>query len=200
MSDPIPPPPFVVTEALSKVYYKGLPSEPPLIATTKPRPFEYPTGPEAYSVLKELRELGDHPLATVWDHGLAKRLCRGLNEMCVNCTSIDAVRVVQVGESSGPAIVWISVKFGALSFEEGSIVAQNCHMSINGHYHVIFPFDKDDNKPYERKNDSKAREDVVVLSTSNFNEKLAAIDYDIRAKRSRSLMPRRGSQVGHGAP
>lgn len=53
--------PFVMTEAISKIYYKGLPSEPPLIATTKPGPFEFPTGPEAYSVLKELRVLGEHP-------------------------------------------------------------------------------------------------------------------------------------------
>ena len=136
MSDPIPPPPFVVTEALSKIYYKDLPSKPPLIATTKPNLFEYPTGPEAYSVLKELRELGDHPLASVWDYGLAERLCRGLNEMCVNWTSIDTVRIVQVGESSDPAIVWIGVEFGTLSFEEGSNVAQYCHMSISSHYHI----------------------------------------------------------------
>ena len=44
MSDPIP---FVVTKALPKVCYKGLLSKPPLIATTKPGPFEGPTGPEA---------------------------------------------------------------------------------------------------------------------------------------------------------
>jgi hypothetical protein len=258
MSDPIPPPPFVVTKALSKVYYKGLPSKPPLIATTKPSPFKDPTGPEAYSVLKELRELGVHPLATVWDHGLAERLCRGLNKMRVNWTSIDAVRIVEVGESSGPAIVWIGVEFGALSFEEGSIVAQSCHKFINSHYHihdfhveiresrvmrqagnrffdpvplsdptftardpytatlgipisakdrpwaegtggfylsggggdkdiylvtarhVVLPLDKNDNKPY----DSKMREDVIVLGTSDFNEKLAAIDYDIRGQES----------------
>ena len=262
VSDTITPPLFVVTEALSKVYYKGLPSRPPLIATTKPSPFEYPTGPEAYSVLKELRELGDHPLATVWDHGLAERLCRDLNKMCVKWTSIDAVRIVQVGESSGPAIVWIGVEFGALSFQEGSRVAQNCHMSINSHYHihdyyveiresrvmrqagnrffdpvplsdptftardpytatlgipistkdrpwaegtggfyvsaggddkdiylvtarhVVLPLYKDDNKPYERKNSSKARKDVIVLGTSGFNKKLVAIDYNIRGQES----------------
>jgi len=137
MSDPSP---FVVTETLSKVYYKGLPSEPPLIATTKPGPFEAPTGPEAYSVLKELRELGDHPLASAWDHGVADRLRRSLNTMRVNWTSIEALRIVEVGESSGPAIVWIGVEFGALSFEEGSVVALKCRTLIDSHdihdYHV----------------------------------------------------------------
>ncbi|KAG8892127.1 hypothetical protein FRB99_002936, partial [Tulasnella sp. 403] len=50
--------------------------------------------------------------------------------------------------------------------------------------HVVLPVDKDDNKEYERTNTSKAREDVVVLGTSGFNEKLAAIDYDIRGQES----------------
>ena len=45
-----------------------------LLATTKPSPFEYPTDPEAYTVFKELSELGNHPLASVWDHGLTKHL------------------------------------------------------------------------------------------------------------------------------
>jgi hypothetical protein len=260
MSDPIP---FVVTEALSKVYYKGLPSEPPLIATTKPGPFKDPTGPEAYSVLKELRELGDHPLASAWDHGLADCLRGGLNTMSVDWTSIEAIRIVQVGESSGPAIVWIGVEFGALSFEEGSVVALKCrtfidnygihdyHVEIRqsrvmrqagnrnrffdpvpfshptftardpytatlgipisakdrpwaegtgGFYlsaggddkdiylvtarHVVLPLDKDDNGEYERMNTSKAREDVVILGTSGFNEKLVAIDYNIKGQES----------------
>jgi hypothetical protein len=260
-SDPTLTPPFVVTKALSKVYYKGLPSQPPLIATTKPGPFEAPTGPEAYSILKELRELGDHPLASAWDHGLADRLRRGLNTMRVNWTSIEALRIAEVGESSSPAIIWIGVEFGALSFEEGSVVAVNCHTFIDsygihdyhveiresrvmrqagnrffdpvplsdltftardpytatlgipisakdrpwaegtgGFYisaggedkgiylvtarHVVLPPDKDHNKEYERKNDSKARADVVVLGTTGFYEKLEAIDYEIRGQES----------------
>src|ERR1700730_14628861 len=135
-----PTPPFVVTEALSKVYYKGLPSQPRLIATTKPGPFQGPTGPEAYSVFKELWELGHHPLADVWDRGLADTLRRGLNEMGVNWTSIDAVRIAEVGESSGPAIIWIGIERGALSFEEGSNVALKCRTFIDTYgthdYHV----------------------------------------------------------------
>ena len=262
--------PFVVTEALSKAYYKGLPSKPPLIATTKPGPFEDPTGPEAYSVLKELRELGDHPLASAWDHGLVDRLCHGLNTMRVNWTSIEALRIVEVGESSGPAIVWIGVEFGALSFEEGSVVALNCrtfidsygvhdyHVEIResrvmrqagnrffdpvplsdptftardpytatlgipisarnrpwaegtgGFYlsagsddkdiylvtarHIVLPLDGDDNKEYKCNNNSKVREDVVVLGTSGFNEKLTAIDYEIKGQEFAITMPRRGA-------
>ena len=81
MLDPVP---FVVTKALSKIYYKGLPSKPHLVATTNPDSYKEPSGPEAYSVLKELRQLGDHPLAGVWDHFLSEDLCHGLNTMGVN--------------------------------------------------------------------------------------------------------------------
>ncbi len=94
-----------------------MPSKPPLIATTKPDPFQEPIGPEAYFVLKGLRELGDHPLASAWDHDLADR-------------SLPA-RL-----SSG----LIGVEFGALSFEEGSVVALHCRKLIGSHnihdYHV----------------------------------------------------------------
>ncbi len=37
-------------------------------------------------------------------------------------------------------------------------------------------------KAYECNNDIMAREDVVSLSTSGFNEKLPTIDYDIRGQ------------------
>lgn len=50
--------------------------------------------------------------------------------------------------------------------------------------HVVLPLDKDDNKEYERKDDGKARADVVILGTSGFNEKLAVIDYVIRGQES----------------
>ncbi|KAH9967650.1 hypothetical protein BGW80DRAFT_1177955 [Lactifluus volemus] len=255
-SDPVPTPPYVVTEAVSKTYYKGLPSEPPLIATTRPGPFEDPTGPEAYTVLKEIRVLGNHPLAKAWDDGLADSLCRELNIMRVNWTSLDALRIVNAGESSGPAIVWVGVELGSLSFEEGCVVAFNCrpiidsygirdyHVEIResrvmrlsgdslfldpvspsdptfsardpftatlgipistknrplskgtgGFYlsaggddkdiylvtarHVILPIDGD-NTEYERKNNSRAREDVIVLGTKVFEERLKAIDDEI---------------------
>ncbi|KAF9517860.1 hypothetical protein BS47DRAFT_1359377 [Hydnum rufescens UP504] len=234
------PTPFVVTNTLSKVYYRGLPSKPRLIATTRPGAFEFPTGPEAYPILKELRPLGDHPLISAWDHGLADRLRHGLNS---------------IRQSSSLVIVWIGIEFGALSFEEGSLVALECrkfidtygihdyHVEIResrvmrqvgnrfldpvlfpdptfsardpytallgipisakdrpwaegtgGFYlsaggddkaiylvtarHVVLPLD--DNKEYERKNERKAREDVMVLGTSAFNNKLAIIDYEIK--------------------
>jgi len=125
--------PIIVTDSLSKTYYKGLPSKPPLIATTKPGPFDDPSGPEAYSVMKELRCLGDHQLATVWDNGLAIQLRHYLTTLGVNWTSLEALRIVNVDELSGPPIVWIGVEPGTLNFEEGSRVAVGCHTLIHSH-------------------------------------------------------------------
>lgn len=257
-SDPVP---FIVTEALSQVYYKGLPSRPRLIATSNPNPYEEPTVPEAYSVFKELRQLGGHPLAKVWDYGLSEGLRHVLDTLGVNWTSLDALRIAEVGESSTTAIVWIGVEIGALSFEEGSLVVIRCctlidtydipdyHVEIResrimeqaanrfldpvplshptfaardpytatlgipisaknrpwsegtaGFYlsaggddkniylvtarHIIFPTDNDSNKEYKRSSTSQTREDLVVLGTSGFNEKLAAIDYEIQDQKS----------------
>jgi hypothetical protein len=71
-------PPIQMTEVLAKTYYKGLPSRPRLVATTRPGPFRKRTGPEAYTIYKELRPLGDHPLARVWEDNLAFELHRVL--------------------------------------------------------------------------------------------------------------------------
>ncbi|KAF8268371.1 hypothetical protein EI94DRAFT_1728069, partial [Lactarius quietus] len=98
--------------ALSKVYYKGLPSHPRLIATTKPALSKSPVARGLFS--------GRPPLAMVWDGGLSDGLRRGLNTMRVNWTSIDALRIAEVGESSNLVIVWIGVELGALSFAEAA--------------------------------------------------------------------------------
>ncbi|TFY58856.1 hypothetical protein EVG20_g7999 [Dentipellis fragilis] len=113
-------------------------ARPRLIATTNP--FGEPTGPEPYTVLKELGVLGDHPLASLWDQAISDDLRRGLNTMGVNWTSIDAVRIARAGESSNLAVVWIGVEPGTLSFEEGSTAAHQCRMFVDRYkipdYHV----------------------------------------------------------------
>lgn len=62
-------PAFMVTEPISNVYYKGLPSQPRLIGTTKPQAFEFTIGPEAYVDPKEIRVLAIIPwwhIGTRW--------------------------------------------------------------------------------------------------------------------------------------
>ncbi|KAF9060032.1 hypothetical protein BDP27DRAFT_1302102 [Rhodocollybia butyracea] len=129
--------PFVVTDDISESYYKGLPSNPRLIATTHPSTIDSPSDSGHSAVLKEIRALGDHSLASVWDKGLATSICEGLNTMHVNWTSLDALTIAKVGdESSGLATVWIGVEFGALSYEEGSNVAHRILQGIIGQWHI----------------------------------------------------------------
>jgi len=107
--------------------------QPPLIATTIPGPIQVPTDIESYSILKELRCLGDHLLASSWDSGLAYKLCHALNTMSVDWTSLDLVHIPKVEESSTYSLVIIlfEVKPRTLPFERGSQVAINCHKLIN---------------------------------------------------------------------
>jgi hypothetical protein len=134
-------PPFVVTETLSRQYYKFLPSKPRLVATTNPNAIQTltRTGPEAYSIPKQLTVLGDHPLAEVWDSGSADKLRKWLNEMHVNWTSLDLLRL-DIEDISDFAIIWIGVEPGALSFEEGSKVAHKWQALVQsrgiGDFHV----------------------------------------------------------------
>ena len=90
--------------------------------------------------LQKLGELGDHPFASAWDHGLANCLCHDLNTMQENWASIEAHHIAKGRESSDLPIDWIGVKFGTLSFEEGSIVALSCCKSFDSHgicdYHI----------------------------------------------------------------
>ena len=136
VSDPTStPPPCQVTEELSKDYYKGLPSRPRLVATTRPGPFEKPIGPEAYTIYKELRILGDHPLARVWEDNLAFQLHRVLNSSNVNWTSTDVVRIANIEESFSFVVVWVGVEPGTLSFDDGVVVALKCREVLDS-YHI----------------------------------------------------------------
>ncbi|TFY73127.1 hypothetical protein EWM64_g10885 [Hericium alpestre] len=96
----LPPPPRVSDEE-TKLYYAGLPSKPVLVARTGTTPYEAPTGPEAYSKLKELRIVGDHEITEIWEDDLAFK-------------------------SSGNVILWIGVKPDSLSYEVGIDVALQC--------------------------------------------------------------------------
>ena len=99
----------------------------------------------------------------------------------------------------------------ALSFEEGSIVAQGCHTFINSRYHIHNyyvgiresrvirhpdfhqvgpePREATDSALSAGGNDKDiylvtARHDVVALGNFGFNDRLAAIDYDIKSQES----------------
>jgi hypothetical protein len=126
---PSPPPP--VSEMDAKLYYKGQPSEPRLVARTGP-PLEAPSGPEAYPRYKELRVVGNHEIDEVWDK-LAPQVFTILDEKGVHCTSVDLVRFGYDDDPSGNVIIWIGVKPGSLSYEVGIDVALQCKKLLLDH-------------------------------------------------------------------
>ncbi|RPD77947.1 hypothetical protein L226DRAFT_611127 [Lentinus tigrinus ALCF2SS1-7] len=110
-----------------KRYYAGLPSQPVLVARTGP-PWFPPTGPEAYTVQKELRSFGDHTIRTVWETELAPKVIDLLDSKDVLWTSLDVVGIIEVEKSPAraPIVLWIGVQPVSLSREDGRTVAVTC--------------------------------------------------------------------------
>ncbi|RPD77930.1 hypothetical protein L226DRAFT_551669 [Lentinus tigrinus ALCF2SS1-7] len=108
-------------------YYAGLPSQPVLVARTGP-PWFPPTGPEAYTVQKELRSFGDHRIRTVWETELAPKVIDLLDSKAVLWTSLDVVGIIEVEKSPAraPIVLWIGVQPVSLSREDGRAVAVAC--------------------------------------------------------------------------
>ncbi len=118
--------PFPPSEVEAKIYYAGLPSSPLLVARTGTL-WKEPTGPEAYSQLRELRPVGNHAaLKELWEDNLALKLHALLDSMEVQWTSTDVVRIANVGEPSAPVILWIGVMPASLSGKDGVVVASKC--------------------------------------------------------------------------
>jgi len=114
------------SEMEAKFYYAGLPSSPVLVARTGTTSWKAPTGLEAYRKLKDLRPVGNHALKSVWEDNLALELHTLLDSMEVKWTSMDVVRIGDVGESSAPVILWIGVMPASLSANDGALVASKC--------------------------------------------------------------------------
>jgi hypothetical protein len=251
--------PSPLSEKEAKFYYAGLPSAPVLVARTSTTRWEAPTGPEAYSKVKELRAVGNHPLKETWEDNLALKLHALLESMKVKWTSTDVVRIGNAGDSSAPVILWIGVIPASLTGNDGVIVASKCRGLLVEHNiadvdveiresvvtlsagpkflpsvyssdptvdvrepltttlglpicakamsyaegtggffiaeggnakrlllvtarHVVFKPDKNENEPFERKNDSQPRYDVALFGEASFQKYLESIKIEIGGK------------------
>jgi hypothetical protein len=116
-----PPPPRVPSLEESKLYYYGLPSQPRLVARTTTTPWE------ASAPAKELRPVGDHKdLKEAWQNDLPNQLFDLLDELKIEWTSMDIVRIARAGDAHAPAILWLGVMPESLSGEEGVELAVKC--------------------------------------------------------------------------
>ena len=82
-----------MSELEALTYYAGLPSRPVLVARSSKTLWEAPDGPEAYSVIRMLRPVGNHALKEVWEDNLALKIHALLDSMKVDWTSTDVVRI-----------------------------------------------------------------------------------------------------------
>ncbi|KAH9955048.1 hypothetical protein BGW80DRAFT_1258334 [Lactifluus volemus] len=122
-----------VSELEGKCYYRGLPSSPRLIARTG-APWYPPTGPEAYTRIRELRIPGEHELFDVWEDNLAIKVHDILNLNDVNWSSTEIVRIGYVDnpDSDGNLVLWIGVYSSPprLSYDVGIQVAVQCKETL----------------------------------------------------------------------
>ncbi|CUS13209.1 unnamed protein product [Tuber aestivum] len=116
----------------AKHYYHGLYSRAVLVARSGTDPWIPPAGPEADFPRKYLRPVGNHPITEVWDKLLIP-IDNILRSKGVECTSIDLPRIAVVGEPVAPVVVWIGVKPGSLSGEDGFAAVMECKQLLMTH-------------------------------------------------------------------
>ena len=111
----------------AKYYYYGIYSRPRLVARSSADVWVEPTGAEAYLIPKEISPVGLHPLNDVWETMVGPAMDRYLQDMGVKCSSLDPIRMGQVGKPSRPpVIIWVGVLPGTLSADDGVQVATRC--------------------------------------------------------------------------
>lgn len=118
-----------VSETESKLYYVGLPSQPPLIARTSTTPWSPPKDSEEAELQR--KELGpaNHPaLRAVWEDDLAGKVIDLLDSRKVKWTSADIVRIgcEALDVRPHPVVLWLGVVPQSLSFDDGDVVAHEC--------------------------------------------------------------------------
>ena len=122
-----PPPPPRVSEREAVQYYRGLYSNPRLIARTG-KPWIPPSGPEEYPRINELRNLGTHELFDIWEDNIALKVHKILEQHKVNWSSTEIVRIAYVDEPDGSLVLWIGIYSTPirLSYDVGIEVALQC--------------------------------------------------------------------------
>jgi len=131
MADDFASPQSTAASLEAKYYYHGLPSKPVLVARSGTDTWRLPPGPDAHLRVpeKELRPGFHHGLSEVWGGHLGRQTYEVLDSMGVKWTSMDVVRIGVVDEYEqfvAPVIIWIGVKPGTLSREDGLAAVKEC--------------------------------------------------------------------------
>ena len=126
MDQLIPTAPYVPSPMERRHFYYGIYSRPALVARSSYDLWVIPTGAEAYMVPKECKPAGISSLKNVWEDTLGRAMGEYLQDMGVQVTSLDPIRIGKAGDVSPPLIIWIGVISGSLAPDAGIKVAIRC--------------------------------------------------------------------------
>ncbi|KAI0281081.1 hypothetical protein BC826DRAFT_1072231, partial [Russula brevipes] len=101
-----------VSDMEAMLYYRGLPSNPRLIARTgEPWPWENLSDPEVlnYPRPKQLLFPGEHKIHEIWEDNLAFKVHDILDQTGVDWSSTEIVRIGFADEGRGGVVLWIGV-------------------------------------------------------------------------------------------
>ena len=128
-----PSPPPHLSDLEARFYYFGLPSKPVLVARTGSIPWEIPTNNWRCPQERQLWILGNHGISKIW-HALGPGVRDILDKGRVEWTSIDLVRIGNVGEHPGSVVVWIGIKPGSqVSYDVHYDIASQCKQLLVVH-------------------------------------------------------------------
>ncbi|KAK1980242.1 hypothetical protein LZ30DRAFT_782878 [Colletotrichum cereale] len=128
----IPPRPLSEDERNS--YYRGLLSQPRLVARSSSTPLQTDMT-RLPSLSKTLGVVGQHAIVGKWNDEpspLQNRILEILTGEKVDWRALDVFRIGYAGDEM-PVILWITVAAGALSHEAGHRVAWRCREALQEH-------------------------------------------------------------------
>ncbi|EGX53309.1 hypothetical protein AOL_s00006g175 [Orbilia oligospora ATCC 24927] len=120
-------------------YYYGLPSGPPLIASTKPQPTAVKGRPvQGHPALKAIHPINlKHPIVDVWENKISGEIIKVLTDSKIDWTSLEVVHIYAAEDQSlglGPAIIWVGIEpVDNLDHHLGEEVAIQCQAIIDQH-------------------------------------------------------------------
>lgn len=120
-----PPPVDLPNKKESEGYYYGLPSGPRLVARSSSEPWVLPPGPYNRPEPKMLKNIGNHPLASLLA-SIKDEIVKIFDTHSILWTSIEAVQIGFEGQKDMPVVLWI----GALA--EGLIGRNWASLPVKG--------------------------------------------------------------------
>ncbi|KAF3201571.1 hypothetical protein TWF679_011313 [Orbilia oligospora] len=120
-------------------YYYGLPSGPPLIASTKPQPTAVEGRPvQGHPILKAIHPINlKHPIVNVWNNKISEEIIKVLTDSKIDWTSLEVVHISAAEDQSlglRPAIIWVGIEpVDNLDHDLGATVALECQAVVDQH-------------------------------------------------------------------